>query len=179
MRRVLYMLGQLGDEDIEWIIGAGALCRLDPGAVLIHEGRPIEALYIVLEGSLAITTAALGGDLALLSSGEVIGEISFVDERPPTATVTAREPARLLALDRAALREKLEQDTRFAARFYRAVSLFLAHRLRSTVGRLGYGRLGEPSEGDASLDELDLGVLDTVHLAGARFERILQHFVGG
>lgn len=183
MRRVLYILGQLGDEDIEWLIGAGTLRRLDPGATLIHEGQPIEALYILLDGALSITTAALDGELARLSSGELIGEISFVDERPPTATVTASEPTRLLALDRTLLREKLEQDPRFAARFYKAVSLFLADRLRATVGRLGYGRLPEPAsaatEAGEGLTELNSDVLDNVHLAGARFERILRHFVGG
>lgn len=180
MRKVLYILGQLGDEDIDWLIGAGKLRKLDPGAVLISEGQPIEALYILLEGTLTITTAALNGaELARLSSGEVIGEISFVDERPPTATVTAREPAQVLAIDQAALRDKLERDTRFAARFYRAVSLFLAHRLRATVGRLGYGRLSEPAAADESPDELNFGLLDHIHLAGARFERILQHFIGG
>lgn len=183
MRRVLYMLGQLDDQDIEWLIGAGTLRELAPGATLIHEGQPIEALYILLDGELSITTAALTGELARLSSGEMIGEISFVDERPPSATVTAREPARLVALDRATLRDQLEREPRFAAHFYRAVSLFLAYRLRTTVGRLGYGRLQEPApagdDPDAELVELNSGLLDTVHLAGARFERILRHFVGG
>lgn len=180
MRKVLYILGQLGDDDIEWLIGAGTPLRLDRGETLIVEGRPIEALYIVLDGMLVITTAALqGGEVARLSSGEVIGEISFVDERPPSATVTGAQPSLVLALDREALRRKLEHDPRFAARFYRAVSLFLAHRLRATVGRLGYGGVGPVNGTDEHPDELTFGVLDQVHLAGARFERILKHFMKG
>lgn len=180
MRKVLYILGQLGEDDIEWMLGAGTTARLAPGEQLIHEGRAIEALYIVLDGALVISTAALNdGEVARLSSGEVIGEISFVDERPPTATVTAIQPSTVLALDRAGLHRKLEQDARFAARFFRAVSLFLADRLRTTVGRLGYGSAAPAAAVDDDLDELAFGVLDNVHLAGARFERILKHFMKG
>ncbi|HNV69139.1 MAG TPA: hypothetical protein PKO06_05530, partial [Candidatus Ozemobacteraceae bacterium] len=75
------------------------------------------------------------------------------------------------------LDKRLKSDSEFAARFYKALALFLADRMRNTIRHLGYGKLSdEPArdEDALDLDELDIEVLDNVHLAGARFERILK-----
>jgi bacteriocin-type transport-associated protein len=179
MRKVLYILGQLSDDDIEWMITSGAPRQLAPGAALIREGEPIEALYIVLDGALAVSAAASGdAEIARLGAGEIIGEISFVDARPPAATVTALQPSTVFALDRGRLYGKLERDPWFAARFYRSVSVFLADRLRNTVSQLGYGAAPQRSSELEVQGELDVAVLDNVHLAGARFDRMLKRFVG-
>jgi hypothetical protein len=62
-------------------------------------------------------------------------------------------------------------------RFYKAISIFLADRLRETTQRLGYGPpAGAP--GAMAPGELDERVLDGVSLAGARFERILREMRG-
>ena len=179
MRKVLYILGQLGDEDIEWLIANGRRERVPAGAVLIHEGRTIDAVYVVLDGLLSVATAALQDkDLAQLGAGEIVGEMSFVDARPPSASVRARRDSLVLAIPRSRLAAKLEQDVAFAARFYRAVAVFLSDRLRNTVSRFGYGGGGGLDENVTYDDELDEGVLDNVHLAGARFQRILQRLAG-
>lgn len=178
MRKVLYILGQLSDDDIEWMIANGVPQQLAPGAVLIREGELIAALYIVLDGVLAVVAASSGdAPIARLGAGEILGEISFVDTRPPVATVRAEQPALVLAIDRAQLRDRLEQEPWFAAHFYRAVSVFLADRLRNTVAQLGYGAPLQPSAAPVPESPLDEGVLDAVHLAGARFDRLLRHFV--
>ena len=82
----------------------------------------------------------------------------------------------MLALEKSVLGRKLESDTGFAARFYRAIAIFLSERMRSTVSRMGYG--DDTPEEDVKEDELDIRVLDNVHLAGARFERLLQKLMG-
>lgn len=176
MRKVLYILGQMSDDDIEWMIANGTARRLAPDEPLIREGQQPDALYIVLEGALAVSSGA--GEIARLGAGEIIGEISFVDTRPPVASVAAAQPATLLALDRQRLYAKLDRDPWFAARFYRAVSVFLADRLRNTVNQLGYGQAGQHGAATEYQGELDISVLDNVHLAGARFDRMLKQFVG-
>jgi CRP-like cAMP-binding protein len=104
----------------------------------------------------------------------MVGEMSFIDARPPSATVTAAQDSAVLAIPRPQLVAKLDQDTAFAARFYRALATFLSDRLRGTVSRLGYSE-GQPLQEDVEYaDELDDNVLDNVHLAGARFERIVK-----
>jgi hypothetical protein len=47
MRRVLYLLGQLSDENIEWMIAQGKRENIPAGTVLIEEGKPSALVYIV------------------------------------------------------------------------------------------------------------------------------------
>ena len=78
----------------------------------------------------------------------------------------------------AKLRAKLDQDVGFASRFYKALSLFLADRMRNTIRRMGYEDDAAPDQEMGELDEIDPEVLDKVHLAGARFERMLKTLAG-
>jgi len=55
MKTALYILSELSDTDVEWMITHGRRERLAAGTVLIQEGNPIEALYILLDGQLAVS----------------------------------------------------------------------------------------------------------------------------
>jgi CRP-like cAMP-binding protein len=116
--------------------------------------------------------------VATLLAGEVIGEISFVDARPPLATVASLDSARVLAVRRDVLQQKLAADAQFAAHFYRAVAIFLADRLRSTTTRLGYGQPEQDAAPDAA-DELGDELMETVSLGTQRFDYLLRQVRGG
>lgn len=167
---MLFILGQLTDLDVEWLATNGVKRRLPAGTVLIQEGRPISAIYILLEGELLVSNAS-GTINVRFASGEIAGEMSFVDASPPSATVKARGAAVVLEIPRERLEAKLNKDDGFAARFYRAVAIFLSDRLRSFTST---GRPAGSSEGGLEEDELDPNVLDNVSLAGDRFTSMLR-----
>lgn len=138
MQKVLYILSELSDDDINWLIQVGQREEIPPGTVLIQEGESVDTLYILLDGALVVSISALEGrQIAHLATGEVVGEMSFIDARPPSATVQTLETSVVLAIPRPILAEKLQQDVVFAARFYRALAILLSHRLRGTVKQLG------------------------------------------
>jgi CRP-like cAMP-binding protein len=176
MRKVLYLLGQLSDADVDWLIAHGRKQRLAAGAALIRERQPIDVLYVLLDGSLEVSGSGLGNAAIRLGRGEVVGEMSFIESRLPSASVSAAEPSTVLIVPRQDLASRLESDTGFAARFYRALALVLSHRLRNTERRLSAGR-GRPPAEDDDEDELDGQVLDRVHLAGRRFDHVLQRLL--
>src|SRR5262245_18791846 len=122
MRKVLYMMGILDDSDVAWIAANGRDQLVAPPAVLIREGEPVESVYILLEGELAVTAGGL--PVTSLFSGEIVGEISLVDARLPLATITARQTSRVLAVPRQVLKRKLANDPQFASRFYQAMATF-------------------------------------------------------
>lgn len=174
MRKVLFIFSVLSDGDVEWFANTGERIHVDPGSVLIPVGSRIDYLYFVLDGQLEVRTRA-GDRIAGLESGEILGEMSLVDPAPTAVSVHVVTEATLLRLPDAQVREKLAADPAFAARFYRALCVLLADRLRHTTTRFGYGKASE----DASAkDELNEDLLDTVHLAGARFERMLKRLAG-
>lgn len=170
MRKVLYILGQLDDEDIEWMARKGRRFQATAGTVLIREGMPVGDLFFVLSGEVAVVVSGVG-EVARLGRGEVVGEMSLVDSAPPSATVEAAEGALILAVDKRDLQARLAENPGFCGRFYKALAIFLADRLRSTTQRMN-ARGGLKAEAVME-DELDEGILDTISLAGARFEHLL------
>jgi bacteriocin-type transport-associated protein len=175
MKKVLFILGELSDDDIDWLIRAGSRVEVPAGTVLIYEGQPADTLYILLDGTLIVTISALEGrQIARLSSGDVVGEMSFVDERPPSATVQTLEQSLVLAIPRTALAEKLQQDVGFASRFYRALAILLSNRLRGTVQQLGDDK---DKSADAPAQSSD--TLGNVAIAEARFDWLLRRLRSG
>ena len=175
MRKVLYILGQLSDDDVEWLATVGQRQIIKKGQMLVTQGQAVAWLFFILDGQFDVSARGVG-QLAVVGCGEIIGEISLVDSRPPAASVTAVEDCVVLAIERDALQRKLVTDVYFAAHFYRAVATFLAERMRSTVQRMGYGAEVALNPNEEIDGELDINVLDNVHLAGARFDRILKRF---
>lgn len=174
MKKVLYILGELDDDDIDWMIETGVREKIPSGTVLITEGQPIHAVYILLEGELSVSTAATDGrEIARLTSGEVVGEMSFIDTRPPSATVTAQNESLVLSIPRNHLATKLRQDIGFASRFYRALAVFLSNRLRMAVYQLG-DSTADPNTFVLSDDELGLEAKDNAALARTRLDWLLR-----
>jgi len=178
MRKALVILGTLDDSDVEWMIAAGKCERIAASGTLIQEGRSIDHLYVVVEGAFAVRSGALQGkEIAQLRAGEIVGEMSLVDSRPPSASVVALEESLVLSIPVASLRVRL-MDPPFAARFYRALAVFLANRLRNTVAFLGYGRASIDHEEVDMGDEIGPTMLETLALAGARLNWMMKRLRG-
>jgi CRP/FNR family transcriptional regulator, cyclic AMP receptor protein len=178
MRKVLFLFGQLNDDDVEWMLAAGARRFVPAGNTLIEQGIPVDAVFILLEGKLAVWLKSRRGperEIARLNAGEIVGEMSFVDARPPSATVRAVEDSTVFAISKAVLNAKLQTDQGFAARFYRALAIYLSTTVRERHRALwgaGTGEIVEEEEDEG--DELDPNVLDGVYLAGERFDRMVK-----
>jgi CRP/FNR family transcriptional regulator, cyclic AMP receptor protein len=111
MRKVLYLFGQLSDADLEWMIAHGSKERIGKGTSLIREGKPVEALYILLAGALEVSGSGIDPKNPIrLVCGDVVGEVSFVDSRPPMANVNAGEDVIVLAIPREQLNDKIASD---------------------------------------------------------------------
>lgn len=177
VQKVLFLFGELNDDDIDWMIATGTLEKIPAGTVLIRENQPISSFYILLQGrvSVYITVLDSSKEIAILGSGEIFGEMSFVDTRPPSATVETAEESVVLSLPRERLANRLLQDVGFASRFYRAIALFLSTRLRSAVKYLGYDREFLP-EKEFNTEEMDLGdtLKENMPMARARFDWMLR-----
>jgi histidine ammonia-lyase len=179
MNKALYILGQLADQDIDWMLAVGQSKQVPPATVLLREGEPADALYIVLRGTVSVSARASGGrEIASVGRGEVLGEISFIDNRLPTATVQALDDVTVFVLSREQLSAKLVRDTGFAARFYRALSVFLSDRLRKSNARRVVA-VGGPATEEPEDDTSERpGGEENIHLAISRFDRLMTQMGG-
>jgi CRP/FNR family transcriptional regulator, cyclic AMP receptor protein len=174
VRKVLFIFSVLSDTDVEWLASVGQRRMLEPGTTLIPLGSRVDNLYFVLDGRLSIRTRK-GDAIATLESGEIIGEMSLVDPAPTAVSVEVASETTVLILPDSVVRDKLAADLGFASRFYRALCVFMADRMRQTTMRYGYGAVEEDPH---AKDELNEDLLDNVHLAGARFDRMLRRLAG-
>lgn len=109
LKRVPLFQG-MTDRAVEAIAGLAREVEFEPDTPLVTEGEDGDAFYLLLDGQAEVTRG--GAVLSRLGPGDFFGEISLVDGRPRTATVTATGPVRTLQVCRP---EFLELMDRFSA----------------------------------------------------------------
>ena len=176
MRSSLIFFASLNDEDIAWICQASRKLAIASAQVVMASGKTNQTIYILLEGKCRVETAE-GRRLDMLSSGDIIGEVSFVDRRKTTAQVTADTPVVLAQLDEEVLGIKLAGDPQFAARFYRGVASVLAFRLRRNLQTAISKDSDVLSSAYEFVGEIDAVDLDATAKAGARLSYLLSRLL--
>jgi len=146
MSKVLFFLREFEGRDIDWFVSVGRRVTLPQGTELIRANEGIDAIYILVEGLLDVAIGTAADPIARLTVGELVGELSFLDSRPPNATVVAATDCVVMSLPKLLVESKLKKDFEFAARFYRAIGVLLANRLRQTVINLGFPQGQAPAE---------------------------------
>ncbi len=182
------LLKELSNQDIDWMLAVGHRVEIESGTVLVRQNQPLDALHILLDGAMTVLLnqadtnplgrafAALEGgtlpgrEIAWLTSGEMVGEIPFVDTYLPSTTVQATTKSVILTIPKNQLIQKLQQDQEFAAHLYRAIAVMLANRLQQMMSHLGRSTvvLSRPELREALIvfAELDDNDIDWLIAAG-------------
>lgn len=129
--------------------------------IVFREGDPGKGLFIVLDGSVAITRMTPSGEqrLATLESGDSFGELALIDDLPRSASARVVAPSRLLILYRSHFESLVEGDRAVALVVMKNLLRMLAAYVRrgthvlpgqsvevaGTVPGNGPGGSGEPA----------------------------------
>jgi CRP-like cAMP-binding protein len=95
---------------------------LDPGDVAVRQGDPGDAIFVIAEGTLAVTKDGL--KLKEVGRGSVFGEVALLDGGPRSASVEAVTRTRLLRIPRAEFEALIDQHPEIARGIIRTL---LAH----------------------------------------------------
>jgi len=117
----------------------GELRTIAANDYLIRARDTDSTLFAVENGHLDIIASRDGRDavVATVGPGDVIGEVSFIDDSPRTVDVRAgEEPVQIRAWNRRTLSEALAFDPQLLAKFAVALCELLVERLRDTARRV-------------------------------------------
>jgi CRP/FNR family transcriptional regulator, cyclic AMP receptor protein len=136
----------------------GRVCSFPSGSRLMHEGEPGDRVMILLEGHVKATCVTADGRELVLSfrgPGDVLGELSFMDERRRSSGVTAIEPVRALVFSASSFRAYLQSTPRAALTIIAVVS----ERFR-----------------DANRKRVQFGASDTTGRVAARLVELVERY---
>ncbi|MGH9458216.1 MAG: cyclic nucleotide-binding domain-containing protein [Thermoanaerobaculia bacterium] len=122
----------LDDDQRLLIESIGRIVELDQGEHLIRAGEKDTRLFAVEQGVLEIVGPD-GRVLASVGPGDVLGEVSFIDDSPRSASVRAEGPSIVRSWEKRALLDSIQPEPETLARFAMALNLLLVERLRDTA----------------------------------------------
>lgn len=99
------------------------------GQVLVRQGQPGDAAYVLVEGEAEVSVETASGDyvVATLGAGDVVGEISILCDSPRTATVTASTDVSALRVRKDSFLQLLRQFPEIAVEVMRTLAERLTH----------------------------------------------------
>ena len=148
----------LESEEVEVLLTHLTERQFAIGEIALREGDNTDTAYLVWDGRLVVTvgSGAEATEVGRCGPGVLLGEISFIDGGPATATVSAAESTRVMCITAAALDELRRSHPRIATSVLRAVCRQLATRVRAVTDMLEDVRLGETRKGGGG------GILDAL-----------------
>lgn len=109
----------LGDGELDELAAGARSLAFDSGATIIREGDPGDSMFVIAEGTVAISFNHTEGHrhVATLRAGDTVGEMSLMSGAPRAATVTAESPVVMIEIDRSAVRPLLAANPALFDRF--------------------------------------------------------------
>lgn len=113
MERVFFLekvplLRQLDLQDLAQVAAVAEEVTLPPAAVLFRQGDPGDALWVVLDGEVAILLA--GREVNVMRRGQSFGEIAVLDDAPRTAEARSRDDVYALKIGRRTFAALLQRN---------------------------------------------------------------------
>lgn len=123
----------LKQKDRDVLCADSAVITFNTNELILKEGAHNTTIYTIVSGEVSITSTIGDHEMELhrLGPGEVIGEMSFIDNDPVSADVIARGEVSLKVIDTEMLAQYILKDPFFFGRFYKALARTLSSRLRS------------------------------------------------
>ncbi len=133
--KALPIFRQYAKEKLKGLLRLSKVRQYKPHEIIIEEGSDEKWIYFILSGSVQVEKD--GNIVAMLGkSGDIFGEMGFLEEGPRSSTIRSITNTICLAVDGSYLL-RLQEDGHdsFHAAIYKMFAQILAHRLRETTNK--------------------------------------------
>ena len=129
------LLSGLSEVDKKNVLDLCKRRSVGPRTVIVSQGSVGRDMFIVVSGSLKVSVLSDEGkeiSFVVLRRGDYFGELSLIDGRRRSATVTAIAASELLVLGHSEYQQLLQRQPHTATQLLTQMLLTLANRLRAT-----------------------------------------------
>ena len=121
----VYFFKDLPDGQIQKIQEVCHQIEYQPGQIIFEEGSHADRFYIVAEGAVEVWKDYRLPEkdlLAVHERGHLFGEMALIDQLPRSATVVAKQPARLFYIDREDFQTIIQNNSEIAISILKSVT---------------------------------------------------------
>ena len=142
-------LKYLTDKQRNTLLSVVDSLHYSKGEIILSEGERRRSIFLIKEGMVRVERAHMGFNVEIsrLQSGEIFGEMSFVEEFGASASVIAHGDVKVDMIGEAHVASGGREDQSFYGGFYRSVAEVLSRRLRETtvrsISEFSWGGFGE------------------------------------
>ena len=125
-------------QDTELMLEKAESLHYSRNQVILEEGSRKQAIYIIRKGIVRIERSHLGQGIAIAhrKAGDLLGEVSFLDENAASASVIAEGDVEVDVIGGQDVYSLLSSVPGFSSRFYQSLSFILSQRLREASSLL-------------------------------------------
>lgn len=137
MLRSLPIFEGLGDGELRKVARLFKQKLYQPGEVVFKKGDPGEEAYIVTRGHVDLCLDGSPRPVATVSSGQIFGELAFLDGSPRAARAISRQPTVMLVIERSEFVQLSQREPHLGLMVIQNIAEDLSTKLRraTTVGR--------------------------------------------
>ena len=118
-----------------------------PDEYLFREGNPGSGMFIIKNGSISIERTSKSGEimhLAILSSGDFVGELALLDDSPRSASARCKMNTTIVAFFRQDFFNLIAREPSLGSKILKELAIMIGDRLKETnEALLKYTKLAE------------------------------------
>jgi CRP-like cAMP-binding protein len=125
LARVPILGDVLDEQQLDTLVSACKVRTFADHATFIRQGEAGTSMFVILEGVARVSVSVPGGqsrEVAVLTAGDIVGEMSLMTGAPRTATVTSLASLRVLEVTKASIEALLSGNPGLLERFSRVLA---------------------------------------------------------
>ncbi len=133
------VFSKLLDEEENYLLKSAERRLYESGETIIKEKIACDGIFVMVCGEARVEYVRKSAEedaaiveVAIMERGDVMGEMSFLDGFPTSASVIANTEVEIFFIKGEMLEALLVGDPTFGGRFYRSLAINLSSRLRAT-----------------------------------------------